>query len=146
MLLAAEAVVEVWLCLCEKLSAGQVLHPNYPSITCRNQDSAGSTRKQQDSPRLSSGGGSIMAAGGSSVPPQLGDVEEDASQLLFPKGDKAQHNTEDPLLDGVWLPRGRTSNVCLGEQQNHCGQSGSGSDLITQTALFRHHMATGCAS
>uniref|UniRef100_A0A3Q2T1L8 RNA polymerase Rpb4/RPC9 core domain-containing protein n=1 Tax=Fundulus heteroclitus TaxID=8078 RepID=A0A3Q2T1L8_FUNHE len=26
-----------------------------------------------------------MAAGGSSVAPQLGDVEEDASQLLFPK-------------------------------------------------------------
>lgn len=93
MLLAAEAVVEVWLCLCEKLSAGQLRHPNYPSITYRYQDSAGSTRKQQGSPGLSSGGGSIMAAGGSSVPPQLGDVEEDASQLLFPKGDKAQHNT-----------------------------------------------------
>ncbi|MEQ2159370.1 hypothetical protein GOODEAATRI_022204, partial [Goodea atripinnis] len=42
---------------------------------------------------LLSGCGSVMAAGGTSVPPQLGDVEEDASQLLFPKGDKDQHNT-----------------------------------------------------
>ena len=28
----------------------------------------------------------VMATGGGAAPPHVGDVEEDASQLLFPKG------------------------------------------------------------
>lgn len=39
----------------------------------------------------------VMAAGGT-APPQLGDVEEDASQLLFPKGDNTEPLKPDPVL------------------------------------------------